>query len=720
MQIETKSRCFLQELQKTWDEVGVPDVERDTMLLKIEQECVEVFRTKVDEAEQCKAQLQKAIANCEAEFVDICTALGEKPPHFDRKASGSLKKELDNIIPPLEDMKKQKIERRDQFFAVLDQLQRISNEISRSLEDNQYKMVVEETDLSLKRLEELRRRLLEFQDEKRNRLKLIMDHLSILNSLCSVLGMDFKHTIHGIHPTLNELEGAKDASDSTIEGLANSIQILGEVKIQRWQRLQNFASALLEMWNLMDTPIEEQKKFQNVTSRIAASESEITEPNFLSIDLLNHVEAEVSRLEQFKSSKLKEILLKRKLELEEICRPSHVVTETLISVEYSNESIESGAVDPACLLEQIELQITKAKEEALSRKEILEKIEKWLGACQEECWLEEYNRDDNRYTAGRGAHLTLKRAEKARVLVNKIPGMVETLTIKATAWEKERGLEFLYDGTELLSMLKQYSMLRQEKEQEKQRQRDQKRFQGQLLAEQEVLYGSKHSTSKSGKKPSDRKMSLGGALMRNQKIEKAASHVHPIKKGDSFHQRSSHQQYSGAEAPSFGKKGSEISGHSVKKQPSTAAKACEMESPLIRKPLSPVSSEVSSKANILNFLEDQKRLQKKNIEAVHLFKDVPIMTPSIEAVPLFSEVPIMTPSKPIIVDDDENRTPKTMPTQVPPTPSTISVHMLTATTPATPFTSGAHKVEKSDRQVEYSFEEVRACFNRPKSYNASN
>lgn len=30
--------------------------------------------------------------------------------------------------------------------------------------------------------------------------------------------------------------------------------------------------------------------------------------------------------------------------------------------------------------------------------------------------------DDNRYTAGRGAHLTLKRAEKARVSVNKISG----------------------------------------------------------------------------------------------------------------------------------------------------------------------------------------------------------------------------------------------------------------------------------------------------------
>lgn len=31
--------------------------------------------------------------------------------------------------------------------------------------------------------------------------------------------------------------------------------------------------------------------------------------------------------------------------------------------------------------------------------------------------------DENRYNSSRGAHLNLKRAEKARILVNKIPGM---------------------------------------------------------------------------------------------------------------------------------------------------------------------------------------------------------------------------------------------------------------------------------------------------------
>lgn len=39
----------------------------------------------------------------------------------------------------------------------------------------------------------------------------------------------------------------------------------------------------------MDTPMEEQRMFDNVTSKIAASESEISEPYKLSMDFINHV-----------------------------------------------------------------------------------------------------------------------------------------------------------------------------------------------------------------------------------------------------------------------------------------------------------------------------------------------------------------------------------------------------------------------------------------------
>ena len=50
-----------------------------------------------------------------------------------------------------------------------------------------------------------------------------------------------------------------------------------------------------------------------------------------------------------------------------------------------------GLIDPSALLANIESQILKAKEESLSRKDIMDGINKWIAACDEEAWLEEYN-----------------------------------------------------------------------------------------------------------------------------------------------------------------------------------------------------------------------------------------------------------------------------------------------------------------------------------------
>ena len=51
----------------------------------------------------------------------------------------------------------------------------------------------------------------------------------------------------------------------------------------------------------------------------------------------------------------------------------------------------SGQVDPCELLSSIETQLAKAREESLTRKDIMEKVDRWLSACDEETWLEEYN-----------------------------------------------------------------------------------------------------------------------------------------------------------------------------------------------------------------------------------------------------------------------------------------------------------------------------------------
>ncbi|XP_020547115.1 65-kDa microtubule-associated protein 6-like [Sesamum indicum] len=113
---------------------------------------------------------------------------------------------------------------------------------------------------------------------------------------------------------------------------------------------------------------------------------------------------------------------------------------------------------------------------SLSRKDIIDKIDRWLSACDEEKWLEDYNQDDNRYSAGRGAHINLKRAERARIMVNKIPVMVDNLISKTLAWEDEKQKLFL--GARLISILEDYKHARQHKEEEKKRARADTRSKG--------------------------------------------------------------------------------------------------------------------------------------------------------------------------------------------------------------------------------------------------
>ncbi|KAI7745388.1 hypothetical protein M8C21_011101, partial [Ambrosia artemisiifolia] len=526
----------------------------------------------------------------------------------------SLKEELGAILPELEEMKKRKSERKNQFIEVLEKIQRIQMEIYAT----SFKTVLDETDLSLRKLEELHVQLQALEKEKSDRLKTVLDQRSTLSSLCLVLGMDFNDTVHDIDLGLAETEGTKSISDDSIGRLAAAIEGLHEVKIERMQRIKELASSLLELWNLMDTPLEEQQIFQSVTCNIAATEQEITEPNLLSVEFINHVEAEVSRLESLKSSKMKELVFKKRSELEDICRKTHLLPDSDSSLEIAMEAIETGAIDPESLLEQIELQIGEVKEEAYSRKEILEKIEKWLYACEEECWLEEYNNDDHRYNAGRGTHLTLKRAEKARALVNKLPGIVEALTVKTIAWENERGTEFTYDGIRLLSMLEEYKILRQEKEEERRRQRDQKKLQGQLIAEQEAMFGSKPSPMKqqSGKKGGSR-MSLGGAGNRRLSLGGAMhaprTDLHSVRATPNTRDTKKNSRDDGSSALSFGRRGLDITGVLANRKQSIS-EVEPSQQPIFRPPFSPISSTESSKSNITTLLEDINRQHQKTFQ----------------------------------------------------------------------------------------------------------
>ena len=64
--------------QHIWDDVGESDAERDKMLLQLEQECLEVYRRKVDQANHGRSRLHQAIAEAESELASLIAALGDR------------------------------------------------------------------------------------------------------------------------------------------------------------------------------------------------------------------------------------------------------------------------------------------------------------------------------------------------------------------------------------------------------------------------------------------------------------------------------------------------------------------------------------------------------------------------------------------------------------------------------------------------------------------
>ncbi|XAR63565.1 hypothetical protein NMG60_11023539 [Bertholletia excelsa] len=491
---------FLHDLKKIWDEIGESDFERDRTILQLEEECLDICRSKVEKARKYKAELLKSLAETEAEITNLISALGESAsiPQYQNENS-SLKERISARKNVLEDLQLKKQKRLKEFMETKQLIGQISAEIAGNDQfTNSAEVLVDERILTAKKLGVLQSQLQELRLEKALRLQRVDSHAETIQALSLVMSLDFNKTIQEAHPSLGSSTNgeSKSISNDTLARLTELVRSLKQEKQQRLRKLQDLGNTLIELWNIMETSTEEQKKFEQVTCLLCSSVDEISKQGCLALDVIKLAEVEVERINVQKTSKMKELAFKRQTELEEIYREVHMDVDSVTARQILINLMDSGNIDLSDLLFRMDDQIAKAKDLALSRKDILDKVEKWKHASEEENWLDEYERDENRYCGGRGAHKNLKRAEMARILISKIPSLVDSLTTKVKAWENENGVPFLYNKASLLHMLGEYITQRQQKEEEKRRSREQKRLQEQIALEQEALYGSKPSVKK--------------------------------------------------------------------------------------------------------------------------------------------------------------------------------------------------------------------------------
>ncbi|XP_042430710.1 65-kDa microtubule-associated protein 6-like [Zingiber officinale] len=487
----------IRELQQIWTEIGESEEDMDSMVLELERECRKIYQKKIEEASRARAFLHQSVAAKEAEVASLVAVLDER--NLQRKMEKlSLKELLASVDPLLENLREMREERLRQFAEVLSQIEKIKAEI----EGFSYPhpptndVKIKQDDLSVRKLTEYQLQLKALQKDKSDRLQKVLEFVNEIYSLCGLLEVDFRKTVDSVHPSLHDNGGkhSTNISDSTLEGLSQTVLKLETEKKIRKEKLFQVAESLLDLWNLMETPHEEKKYYRETESIVGSLEHDIGCSGIYSLETIEKMEGEVERLTNLKATRMRELVLIRRTELEEICRTTHIEPDTSTAPENVSALIDSGIVNSSELLASIEMQISKAKEETIVRKEIMDRVNKWLVACTEENWLEDYDQDPNKYIAGRGFHLNLKRAEKARAIVSKIPDMVDKLMNKIFVWENERQMPFLYDGVSLVSILEEYKLLRQQKEELKRRYREQRKLQNMFLKGKETVYGSKWSS----------------------------------------------------------------------------------------------------------------------------------------------------------------------------------------------------------------------------------
>eukprot|EP00899_Mesostigma_viride_P004873 jgi/Mesvir1/14387/Mv09783-RA.1 len=314
-----------------------------------------------------------------------------------------------------------------------------------------------------------------------------------------------------------------DVSGATLAGVDELVRALRLERAERMSRVAAKLDTMEALWALLSTPEGERRAFDHLrtiaqyakealaeegaTATEAASDASsgavsasvssalcrkdqrpaVLKPGSLSDDIMAKMDAEVSRLQALKQERMRELVAARQRELDVLCEAT-CLPHTLRLWE-SVQGEGAGRLLAEDALAQLDAEIARVTEDSRGRAPVLALIDKYQHAVAEEKWLEEYEQDENRYTA-RGSHEKLRRAEKARAMVSKVPGLVSAMHAGVLAWEAEHGRDFLYKGGIYRAVCEQLKGKVEHDKEEQRRLREQKKLESMRMTEQELKYGS--------------------------------------------------------------------------------------------------------------------------------------------------------------------------------------------------------------------------------------
>ncbi|CAE5991088.1 unnamed protein product [Arabidopsis arenosa] len=294
----TARSSLLQELQELWLEIGESDDMREKMTQELEQKCLDIYKEKVDETRKYRDELQRSLSEAEAEIASLISTLGEQK-------GASLKDRISTVKPLLEDLRMKKDLKGKELSEILTQIAEISSNIA----GNDYPC--SSGDLTQTTLDGLKAYLQYLHNEKAVRLQKVNSYISVVHELSEIMSFDLSEALLKVHESLTGC--SLSISDDTLAGLTELVESRKKEKHQRLLQLQGLLRTMHELWELMETPVDERGRFGHFSSLLSQAADDALEKGCLGLDILREAEAEVERLNALNESqdKMKVLPIKK-------------------------------------------------------------------------------------------------------------------------------------------------------------------------------------------------------------------------------------------------------------------------------------------------------------------------------------------------------------------------------------------------------------------------
>ncbi|GKC86016.1 65-kDa microtubule-associated protein 8 [Tanacetum coccineum] len=164
-----RSRPLAESTTKNFQAL-VKIISKKKVLVDLEHECLQVYRRKVDNANMSRARLHQELADSEAQFTHLLLSLDERslPTRPEKMAENAKRSTRAIACSHATKRCKMRKPRRNSFRQLQSQIQKISTEIAGLFEydDSLPDVIVNEHDLSLKKLEEYQMELQRLHADK--------------------------------------------------------------------------------------------------------------------------------------------------------------------------------------------------------------------------------------------------------------------------------------------------------------------------------------------------------------------------------------------------------------------------------------------------------------------------------------------------------------------------------------------------------------------------